>query len=234
VGLAPLYLEDTFRVQNISFIDAKNVPFSGHDGEAECLIGSDYIVNVSGLTPLRFTGIYDVSITGQNTSGQYLFKDVMVGRKIEDEERFVKFNKVSGYINEESGFAFLRETLNGSGQICYTFDNTPYFFYDPFTTIVSFEKTLCGNFFRTGILSGTETVIKQSVINKELLAGGRYNIPVDFYTVKEDGLVNGTITNTPYRAYNVTGIYNISGTATGIAENGVLNVNIPSVIRPFN
>jgi hypothetical protein len=233
-GLAPLYLDDSFYVQNISFIDAKNVPFSGHVGEAECLIGSDYVVSVSGLTPLRFTGLYDVSITDQNSSGQYTFKNVMVGRKIEDEERFVKFNKVSGYINDESGFAFLRDTINGSGKICYTFDNTPYFFYDPITTIVSFEKTFCGDFFRTGILSGTETVIKQSVINKELLAGGRYNIPIDFYTVKEDGIVNGRLTNTPYRAYNITGIYNISGTATGIAENGVLNVNIPSFIRPFN
>jgi hypothetical protein len=234
--LSPLYPVNKFYVQNISFIDALNVPFSGHVGYPECLIGSNYSVSVSGLVPLRFTGIYDIVITGENQSGVYKFKNTLVGRPVEEEERFVKFNRVSGYIYEASGFATLNNTIEASGIICHTFDETPYFFYDPVSTIVSFEKTLCSptEVSKTGIISGSTTIIKPSVINKELLAGGRYNIPVDYYVVKKDNLVNGRIYNTQYRAYNVTGIYNISGTVTGIAKNGVLETTIKPFIRPFN
>lgn len=234
--LLPLYPINKFYVQNISFVDALNVPFSGHIGNPECLIGSNYTVSVSGLIPLRFTGIYDITVTGQNESGQYKFKNVPVGRLIENEERFVRFNRVSGYIYDESGFAALNNTIDLSGIICHNFDETPYFFYDPETSIVSFEKTLCstGDIFRTGIISGSAIIVKQSVINKELLVGGKYNIPVDYYVVKKDNMVNGVIYNTPYRAFNVTGFYNISGKVTGIAKNGYLETNINPFIRPFS
>jgi hypothetical protein len=230
--LLPLYPLNNFWIHNINFYDALNIPINPMSGESECIIGADYMIDVSGLTPLRFTGFYDVNAT-LDMSGRYTFQNVKVGRPIIDSERSIKFNKVSGYIYEESGFAFLNNSIDLSGQACYTFDNTQNFFYNPDTSIVTFSKTLCADMFRTGVISGEEIVIKASVINKELLVGGRYNTPVDFYTYTQDSLVAGTLKNTPYRAYNVSGIYNISGTATGIAKNGFLEVNLPEVIRPY-
>lgn len=232
--LLPLFPLNKFYVQNISFFDANNVPLNIHIAESECIIGADYEINISGLVPLRFTGFYNVSITGQNQSGQYKFNNARVVRKIDDNERFVKFNKVSGYIYSESGTAFLNTTIDGSGTLCYNFDQEDYFFYDPQTTIVSFEQFLCQNdILKTGKVSGDFIIVKPSVINRELLIGGRYNTPIGFIQTTADSIVDGTITNTPYRAYNTTGIYNISGTVTGIAVNGILEVNINNTIRPF-
>jgi hypothetical protein len=235
-ALLPLYPQNKFYIQNISFIDAFNVPFSGHEGSAECLIGSDYIVSISGLAPLRFTGIYDVYITGgEQESGVYKFENVSIGRKVEDYERPLKFNRVSGYIYEESGFANLNQKIFASGDLCYNFDDTPYFFYDPETTIVTFEKSFCtSGAYRTGIVTGTATVVKSSVVNKELLRGGKYNTPVATYSVIQNSNINGTIFNTPYRAYNITGIYIVTGIATGIAKDGYLDVNINQTRRPFD
>lgn len=236
--LLPLYPQNKFYIQNINFSDAFNVPLSGHIGTPECLVGADYVIDVSGLVPIRFTGIYDVYITGKdekNESGSFRFQNVQLIKRLEDEERPVKFNKVSGYIYEESGIAALNETIYASGNLCYNFDETPHYFYDPETTIVSFEKTLCTpDVYRTGIVTGSVVIVKPSVINKELLVGGRYNIPVDYYRVTQNSTVNGIIKNTLYRAYNVTGIYRSSGFITGIARNGVLETNVKPSIRPFN
>jgi hypothetical protein len=232
--LLPLFPLNKFYVQNINFFDARNVPLNIHIAEPECIIGADYEIDVSGLVPLRFTGFYSVDVTGQNQSGEYKFNNAKVVRKIDDEERFIKFNKVSGYIYSESGTAFLNKTITASGTLCYNFDQENYFFYDPQTTIVSFEQFLCqDNILKTGKVLGEFIIVKPSVINREILVGGRYNTPIGFVQTTADSLVNGIISDTPYRAYNVTGIYNISGTATGIAENGVLEVDIKNSIRPF-
>jgi hypothetical protein len=235
--LLPLYPQNKFFIHNINFTDALNVPFSGHVAAPECLLGADYLVDVSGLTPLRFTGIYDIYVTGdsKNESGSYRFQNVPLIRKVEDNEKWIKFNKVSGYIYDESGVGALNETIYLSGLLCYNFDETPYYFYDPETTIVSFTKYLCnsGDVYRTGVVSGSAIIVKPSVINRELLVGGRYNTPVDYYQVTQDSLVTTTLRNTPYKAYNVTGIYNISGIVTGLAKNGVFEANLNPFIRPF-
>jgi len=237
--LLPLYPQNKFYIHNVNFSDAFNVPLSGHVGNPECLVGADYVVDVSGLVPIRFTGIYDVYITGkdsQNESGSFRLQNIQLVRQIEENERLVKFNKVSGYIYEESGFGALNETIYSSGKLCYNFDETPHYFYDPVTTIVSFEKTLCTSedIYRTGVVTGTAIIVKPSVINKELLVGGRYNTPVDYYRVAQNSTVNGIIKNTLYRAYNITGIYKSSGVVTGIARNGILETNVKPSLRPFN
>lgn len=211
-----------FYIGNINlFSITGGIPLPVLTGSEKCPIGSDYIIDVFGTVPLQITGVHNYSIN-QSMSGKYT-NYFEVTKEILDEERNVKFNKVSGLITSQIATGFWNKTLTPSGWACETFDD--YFFYDPNSREITFEKTICAYASGFTEVSGDFTALKQSVVNRELLVGGRFNAPIAFITYTGSGIYTGYIDNVTYKEYDVVGYYPISGLITGFTTNGILNIN---------
>jgi hypothetical protein len=211
-----------FYIGNINlFSITGGIPLPPLTGTEKCPIGADYVIDVFGNVPLRITGVHNYSIN-EGMSGEYTNYFEVV-RPILPEERNVKFNKVSGIITSFFATGFWSKTLRPSGWACRTFDD--YFFYDPNSKEITFEKTLCA--YASGFtgLSGSFIALKQSVVNRELLVGGRFNTPIAFVTYTGIGTYTGFIDNVTYKEYDVVGYYPITGRITGFTRSGFLDVS---------
>jgi hypothetical protein len=193
-------------------------------GYSDCIIGTDYTIDIEGITPFNITGQHFYSIT-PGMSGFYRTppEGIEVTRPILDSERSIKFNKASGYVTSNNATGYYHAYLRPSGWACKTFDD--YFFYNTYTNEISFEKTLCA--YTTGYtgLSGTFDVIKQGVINRELLLGGFFNKIVDYVSLVSSGSYVGVISGVTYPEYEVIGYYTLTGKITGVTSSGKLSIS---------
>jgi hypothetical protein len=214
--------KNNFIVDNINLFGLKDSPIESHSAGKQCLIGADYYIDVFGNVPIKMTGIYNYTITPK-MNGYFEFNQTPFIRKIEDVERPIKFNKVSGKITSEYATGYLSLKITGSGQMSYT--NDDYYFYDTLLREISFEKTIVGNLYGSGYLSGKATALKQSVINKELLVGGKFATVVAYETITKNGYFSGQLDNVQYKAYDLVGLYKITGTVSGLSQSGFANIN---------
>jgi hypothetical protein len=218
-----LYQKDSFFIENINLYSVRPINFTPHVGESICTINSDYTIDIQGLVPIEISGIFHYTVLPEE-SGIYKFFNTPFIRQIEEHERLIKFNKETGTITSINGTGFL--TTSGFATGLMTFQNSNYYFYNPETQLLSFSKTLSGILTGFGRLSGQETVIKQDVINRELLFGGRLNNLPPIYDERiSSGIFNTRLENIEYIDYNVLGYYPITGTVTGFTNNGRLQID---------
>jgi photosystem II stability/assembly factor-like uncharacterized protein len=224
--------------------------FSEHSSPPICSIGSDYIIDVFGVVPIEITGIWNYFLLPEE-SGIYRFgpsedvsKNEFFGlsgggnvftREILEEERPIKFNKVSGRIVSVSGTGYLETSGYGVGTVYYS--NNDYYFYNPSTQSVYFNETISGIVTGFGKISGNRIAIKKEIINQELLLGGRLNnSPVQYHEIISNGNFTSSINNVEYIEYDVLGFYPITGRITGNTTSGKLNVSDTLILTgvPYN
>jgi hypothetical protein len=223
-----LFPKDSFFIKGINLYSLDKSGFDIHKGSPLCSIGSDYIVDVSGVVPIEISGIWRQNILPES-SGIYRFFKTPFVRKIEENERLVKFNKVSGKIISPTGTGFLSTSGFGVGPIYY--ENNDYYFYNPSTQFVYFTETLTGLATGFGRLSGETIVIKQNVINQELLFGGRLaNSNLVYHEILSNGNFVSEIENVEYIKYDILGFYPITGKVTGNTVNGKLDIDDAIVV----
>lgn len=218
-----LIQKNSFFIRRVKLFNLDTTGFNIHKGPEICSIGSDYTIDVSGLIPIEVSGIWEYNILPEE-SGIYRFFNTPFARKIEENEKTVKFNKVSGQIISPSGTGFLSTSGYGVGTLYY--ENSDYYFYDPSTQSVYFTEILTGLATGFGILSGDKTIIKQSIINQELLLGGRLaDSNSQYHEISSNGTFISNIDDVEYVQYDVLGFYPITGRITGNTENGRLDIN---------
>lgn len=218
-----LVQKDSFFIRRIKLYTLDKANFDIHKGPELCTIGADYIIDVSGLMPVEISGIWNYDILPEE-SGIYRFFKTPFERPIAENERSVIFNKVSGKIISENATGFLSTSGFGVGNVSYT-DSSRYF-YNPLTQSVYFTENLTGIVTGFGVLSGEKIAIKQSVINQELLFGGRLaNSSLQYHEIVSNGTLDSTIEDVEYVKYDVLGFYPISGIVTGNTVNGKLEIN---------
>jgi hypothetical protein len=113
---------------------------------------------------------------------------------------------------------FVNGVFTGIGLVNHTFGNR--YFYNPGTEEITFRTDLTNLFTGSGILSGNAVVIKDFVINQDLLLGGRLNITPEYSQLISDGLFTGVLNNVNYVQNNTTGLYLLSGYITGVSNSG--------------
>jgi photosystem II stability/assembly factor-like uncharacterized protein len=224
-----LFQKDSFFIKEVNLYTLDKTGFDIHTGPSLCSIGADYIIDVSGLFPVEISGIWTYNILPEE-SGIYRFFKTPFARKIEENEKLVKFNKVSGQIISPSGTGFLSTSGYGVGTLYY--EDSSRYFYNPFTESVYFTETLTGLATGFGILSGKKIAIKQDVINQELLFGGRLNNNQNllYHEIVSNGNLVSDIENVEYVKYDVLGFYPITGTVTGNTVSGRLNIDETIVV----
>jgi hypothetical protein len=218
-----LVQKDSFFIRRVKLYTLDKADFDIHKGPELCTIGADYIVDVSGLVPVNVSGIWNYNIRPEE-SGIYRFFNTPFIRPIQENERSVIFNKISGRIISQNATGFLSTSGFGVGNVSYT--DTSRYFYNPLTQLVYFSESLTGIVTGSGILSGNKTAIKQSVINEALLLGGRLaDSPAQYHEILSDGTLTSSIEDVKFVQYDVLGFYPITGRVTGNTTNGRLNIN---------
>jgi hypothetical protein len=219
-----LFQKDSFLIKNVNLYTLDKSGFGIHKGPSLCSIGADYIIDVSGLFPVEISGIWTYNITPEE-SGIYRFFKTPFARKIEENERLVKFNKVSGKIISPSGTGFLSTSGYGVGILYY--EDSSRYFYNPSTESVYFTETLTDLATGSGVLSGEKIAIKESVINQELLFGGRLNNNENllYHEIVSNGNLVSEIEDVEYVKYDILGFYPITGRVSGTTISGRLNIN---------
>jgi hypothetical protein len=218
-----LLQKDSFFVQQVNLYTLDTTGLTTHSADPLCTIGADYVIDVEGIFPIEIDGFWNYNLVPEE-SGIYRFFKTPFVREIEDSEREVVFNKVTGRIVSPSGTGFL--TTSGFGVVNSSYTNSDYYFYNPTTQSVYFTESLTGIITGSGVLSGEKLVVKQSVINQELLRGGRLsNSTQKYHEITSDGTFNSTLENVEYVKYDVLGFYPLTGTIIGNTVNGELNIN---------
>ena len=218
-----LLQKDSFFVKRVNLYTLDTAPLKKHVADPLCTIGADYVVDVEGIFPIEIDGFWDYNLLPEE-SGIYRFFKTPFVRGIEDNERDVIFNKVPGRIVSPSGTGFL--TTSGFGVTNVSYTNSNYYFYNPTTNSISFAETLTGTVTGSGVLSGQRIAVKQSIINQELLLGGRLSsLPSQYHEITSSGTFDSTFENVEYVKYDVLGFYPLTGRITGNTVNGRLNIN---------
>jgi hypothetical protein len=229
------FQKNSFFVKRIKLYTLDKTDLGLHSGTPLCSIGSDYTIDVSGLVPIKISGVWSYNIDPEE-SGVYKFFSTPFAREIEENEKLIRFNKVSGQIISPSGTGFLLTSGFGVGTLSYE-DNSRYF-YNPSTESIYFTETLTGLVTGFGVLSGEKIAIKQNVINQELLFGGRLNNNENllYHEIVSNGDFISEIENVEYIEYDVLGFYPITGKITGNTTSGKLNVSDELILTgvPYN
>jgi len=216
-----LLQKNSFYVQQVNLYTLDKENFTEHKTAPLCTIGADYIIDVEGVFPTEISGIWNYNMISED-SGIYRFFKTPFVKKIEENERAVKFNKISGKIISASGTGFLSTSGFGVGTVSYTTNDR--YFYNPSTQSVYFSETIFGSVTGRGVISGTAIAVKKEVINQELLFGGRLaNSPLQYHEIVSNGTLNSTIEDVEYVKYDVLGFYPLTGIVTGNTISGTLN-----------
>jgi hypothetical protein len=208
-------------VTNINLFGAQKTGASVHKIENISPILSKYSVQVGATVPIKLNNYpYQYSIKSQSQSGLYrAFSDPIIYTPTGNELNVSFIHSSGKFVGNVSGL--VTNTFTGIGTISSTLDN--YFFYDTATSTTSFEKIYSAYVTGGGYLSGNETIIKQSVINKQLLAGGVFG--ATYTTLSAPGIVYGIVNNASCLLTGVTGNYYLSTLITGISNSGYYNYN---------
>lgn len=221
-----------FSVKNINLFYGKSGEYYEMNGADQCVIGSNYTVDVQGYVPVTLTGELTVEISGQN-KGIKCFNNAPVVSEMEGLSYgdLVKFNNESGRLIVNSGTGYLTDCITGTG--CYTTGIVDWF-YNPTTKEITFEKDFvaCTN-SGSGQFSGDYIRLKPAVVNQQLAYGGFFN--ETFSVSVTTGVQFTGLAIVDILAQNLTGIYNYPITVTGYAESGYyqmtsgisINLNYP-------
>jgi hypothetical protein len=216
------FQKNSFYIQNVNLYALDETPFTPHT-QSLCTINADYIVDVEGIFPIELTGIYKYNILPEE-SGIYRFFNTPFVRKIEENETTVNFNNRVGKIISASGTGFFTKTGFGVNNVYY--ENNTYYFYDTTNNSVYFKQGFSGLLTGGGRVSGNATVIKQDVINRELLFGGRLtNASLLYHDINSSDTFNSTLEDVEYVQYDVIGFYPVTGRVTGNTVSGKLQTN---------
>jgi hypothetical protein len=217
---------------NVNLFSVKPSGIGIHEGQAKCLIGSDYELQIQDIVALPFNTVFDYSISGENFSGIYKALDQILTYAPTEEERNVKFvrrpgkivGNATGLVNGDfTGRNFIEHNFVGSSPSGY--------FYNPEQREVYFTQKVSGFFERSGILNTGIFVLKEEVINFELLAGGRLNTTPEYIEASGSGFYTGILRNERYFQTGARGIYNLTGEFSGFSTSGFFDILIPTGTR---
>lgn len=210
------YNSNQFYLKNINLWGSTENIMFGHTGKPECLIGSDYTLDIEGVVPVTLTGELSRTIT-KDHSGVYCFENQKVAADISGLHSgdLVTFNKKQGRLVVESGTGYISDCITGSD--CYKV-SIPGFFYNPITQELTFEQEFSGCYSGSGQISGDYVALKQTTVNRETMLGGLLGSPV-YVTIHTGALFTGNI-DYSYSGENLSGEQTITGQITGQAVSG--------------
>jgi hypothetical protein len=217
---------------NINLFSLKPSGIGIHEGQAQCLIGSDYELQIQDIVALPFNTVFNYTITGEDFSGIYRAQDQIITYDPTEEEKNVSFVRRSGrIIGQATGL--VNGEFTGRGLIQHTFvaRNPSGYFYKPETREVYFSETISGFFERSGILETGVLAIKEEIINFELLAGGRLDATPEYVEITGSGIFTGILFNQRYFQTGARGIYNLTGAQSGFSTSGFFDLLIPTGTR---
>lgn len=204
-------------VSTINLYSLKPVEIPVLTGDAKCLIGANYVVDVQDIIAKNIDINFNYVLNSEDQKGVYTAFNQIQTYAPTDQERNISFVSSSGKIvGDLTGL--INGAFTGTGFINHTFGNR--YFYDPSTQEVSFRRDFSGFFTGSGILSGSAIAIKDFIINQELLVGGRLNITPQYSQLISGGLFTGLLTGVNYIENNVTGLFLLSGYVSGISNSG--------------
>jgi len=219
VGPEVLFIKPTndIYISTINLFSLKSANIPVLTGDAKCLIGANYTVDVQDIVAKNFDTNFNYVLSSEDQKGVYKAFNQIQTYTPTSLERNISFVNSSGRIvGDLTGL--VNGFFTGTGFINHTFGNR--YFYNPSTQEVSFRKDFSGLFTGSGILSGSVIAIKDFIINQELLLGGRLNIPPQYSEFISGGLFTGLLTGINYIENNVTGLFILSGYISGISNSG--------------
>lgn len=213
-------------LMNINFFGGQNIPTDQviFSGDAQCIIGADYVVDVQDNIVLPFTSRFDYTISGEDRSGVYRADNQPVSYTPTLSERAIKFPHSSGQIvGDVTGF--LTRNFTASGFISQEINGQ--YFYDPVTNEVTFSKTIYKYVpSGSGIVSGDITVINPSVIaNQQVRQSGIFGSVSHYVEFTQGGQFTGVLPSVPYTGL-VTGYTYLTGIASGRTASGRYNYSM--------
>lgn len=207
--------------KNFNLFSAVKTGIGLHSGPKLCSIGSDYIANIGDIRPLEFNANYNYSINSESMSGMYrAFNEQVVYTPLPSEIN-VKFANRSGkFVGNVTGL--LTRNFIGTGNVSQTFGD--YYFYDTGTKEVTFEKVYTKYLpSGSGFLSGTEIVIKPSIVARANSVGGLFATASVYVTGRTSGQFTALLTGASYTETGVTGYFNLTGITGGLSNSGYYN-----------
>ncbi len=216
----------SFYIKNINLFYGTSGVMTPHTGKNECIIGSDYTLEVMGPVLVTLTG----TVTGYippSQSGVDCFFNAKVSAPISGLQSgsWVKFNNESGRLIVNNGTGYLTDCIYATG--CFSTGIVGWF-YDPVNETITFQKTFetCIGTGASGQykFSGDYYQVDQAVINAQLAIGG---FGQDFNVTITTGIQFTGLANTDVLVTNVTGIYNYTGITGGYAALGYFQLNSP-------
>jgi|694.fasta_scaffold33821_4 hypothetical protein len=217
---------------NVNLFSVKPSGIGIHEGEAKCLINSDYELQIQDIVALPFNAVFNYTISGEDFSGIYKALDQILTYTPTEEERNVKFVRRPGrIIGNATGL--VNGDFTGRNIIEHIFvGRSPSgYFYNPEQREVYFTQKVSGFFERSGILNTGIFVLKEEIINFELLAGGRLDTTPEYIEVSGSGFYTGLLLNERYFQTGARGIYNLTGEFSGFSTSGFFDILIPTGAR---
>jgi hypothetical protein len=219
LGPETFYLQQTSDIYistiNLFSLRSDNIPVL--TGDAKCLIGANYTVDVQDVVAKNFDTNFNYVIGSEDQKGVYKALNQIQTYTPTSLERNISFVNSSGKIvGDLTGL--VNGLFSGTGFISHTFGNR--YFYDPSTQQISFKKDFSNFVTGSGILSGSAIAIKDFIINQELFFGGRLTTPPQYSELISGGLFTGLLTGINYIENNITGLFILSGYISGISNSG--------------
>jgi hypothetical protein len=220
-----LQQQSGFIVKNINLFSSKSFDIGSYTltGKDQCAIGSDYTLQVQGITRLPFVSGFPYVIDSQSQSGVYTATNEAVPyTPVGNEINTYFINSPGVIVGDVTGF--VNGTFTGSGVVSAEFKNN--YLYDPVTNNVYFETGISG-YTSSGLaisLSGQAYTLTQNTINSSVVAGGVFSNQMYYQNViSGDDRITGLLTGVSYSKGGVTGLYYLTGRKTGISNNGYYN-----------
>jgi len=204
-------------IANINLFSATSVDIGIHTGDAQCLIGADYVLDVQDIVGVPLND-YNFEYTLTDTmSGVFVAQNYIQTETLGAGDRAVSFATTSGgIVGDVTGL--VNGLFTGTGYFTHDFGN--YYYYDPGTELVTFLKTKTGLLTGSGYVGGPEIAVKDYIINQELLQGGRFSVNPVYTEVITSGDFLGDLTGIEYVIPNTQGLYLMTGTITGMSSGG--------------
>ena len=187
-----------------------------------CWDGGFYEILPSGYSPVNISGDFTADVRAVDSGVRKFEAALMSGRIVgKSAGDYVKFNRASGRLTSDTGYAIYSGPLYASGDFC---TGVVDWFYDKETKIVNTIKQFCKNFpSGSGTYSGTYLRIKPDVVNRDL-AFGRFLNPASVVNFETGIVFTGYFYNDNYVS-GYTGYLKVPYLITGFTNSGYINFN---------
>jgi formylglycine-generating enzyme required for sulfatase activity len=165
---------DEFKVKRISFYSTVDVPPIELEGPEECVIGSDYSIDISGYVPVMVTGYFTGTIDELDSGFVNAFNVWVEGEPsglVSGD--WVRFNRESGRLVSNYASGPIRTGFYLTGEF-----NTGKadWYYNPSTKEITLFRNLSTTIGEqssgSGFFGGEYIRLREEVVNRELAAGG--------------------------------------------------------------